>query len=79
MNRLGHPDRRPAIHRQHPFRWLAVPGKLLDHANTEDRPFDGVVHDVKPDQTRIEITVGNALHRIGSDHRAYLFSIGVIG
>src|ERR1700730_1289011 len=36
---------------------VAVPGKLLDHAQAEHRPLNCMMKNVEPDQTRVQIPV----------------------
>jgi hypothetical protein len=37
---------------------VALAGEFFDHAQSENRLFDGVMQHVEADQSRVEITVG---------------------
>src|SRR5690349_8808891 len=38
---------------------ISVPRQLLEHAESEDRFFDGMVQNVQPDQSRVKLAVRN--------------------
>ena len=44
---------------------VAVPRQFLDHAQPEDRLFDGVMQDVQADQAGVQIAVGGNSFAIG--------------
>src|ERR1035438_2844693 len=44
---------------------VSVTRQFLDHPQTEDRAFNGVVEDVEPDQARVQVTVGGGIFLIG--------------